>query len=384
MTTTVFDKNRPFLASMTERVYLTKPDSLKKTQHLVLDLKGSGLSYQPGDSIGVYPRHDPELVSKTLKALKACGSEKVFLKSSDEPMTLEKCFTSSANITSVSPKLLRAVAERQTNPSKKEQLQTLQTEENRAAFKAFVGMHEVWDFLKAHEEVQFTPQELVDLLMPLLPRFYSIASSQKFVGDEVHLTVAPFEYESNGQLRRGVCTHFLCSLASLHTPEVPLFVQSSHGFSLPNNSHVPLIMIGPGTGVAPFRSFLQERLHSHKSTGRHWLFFGERNRAHDFLYEEDWKQLCKNGHLRLDLAFSRDQKHKLYVQHKMWEHGDELYRWLEEGAYIYVCGDASRMAKDVEAMLLAIIQEFGKKEVQESKEYIKRLRREKRYLRDIY
>jgi sulfite reductase (NADPH) flavoprotein alpha-component len=279
---------------------------------------------------------------------------------------------------------MRVVAERQTNLVKKHALETLLQESQREACKVYLVNHEVWDFLEANEEVCFSSQDLADLLMPLLPRFYSISSSQKFVGEEVHLTVAPLEYESNGQLRRGVCTHYLCSLAELHKPSVPVFIQPSHGFHLPENPEIPMIMIGPGTGIAPFRAFLQERLYHHQSKGKHWLFFGEWNQAHDFFYEEEWKEFCNRGHLRLDLAFSRDQEHKIYVQHKMWEQGKELWRWLEEGAHLYVCGDAQRMAKDVEAMLQAIVIEFGKKESQAAKNFLKHLRQEKRYLRDVY
>jgi sulfite reductase (NADPH) flavoprotein alpha-component len=379
-----YNKQNPFLASVKERYSLSKPGSQKKTQHLVLDLRGSGITYAVGDSIGVFPRHDPELVQKTLQALKATGKEMVQLKQTGEVISLADHLTAKANITDVSPKLFREVTARQVDSDKKHELEQLRQEENREALKAYLEKHEVWDFLIANEEVSFTPQEIVDLLMPLLPRFYSISSSQKFVGEEVHLTIAPLEYESNGHKRRGVCTHYLCQLVDLHTPVVPIFVQPSHGFYLPQDLHASMVMIGPGTGIAPFRAFLQERLLHHQSKGKHWLFFGEWNRAYDFFYEEEWLEFSKWGHLRLDLAFSRDQEHKVYVQHKMWENGEELYQWLEEGAYLYVCGDAQRMAKDVEAMLQAIVQEFGKKEAQAAKDYIKQLRQQKRYLRDVY
>lgn len=384
MSASLYHKHNPFLASIKERYALSKTGSGKNTQHLVLDLRGSGLTYQVGDSIGIQPRHDPVLVRKTLKALKATGEEKVHIQPSGVSLSLADFLALKANITDVSPKLFREVLARQTDRDKHYALEELRQECNREALKAYLEKHEVWDFLLANEEAVFTPQEIAALLMPLLPRFYSISSSQKHVGDEVHLTVAPLEYESNGHKRRGVCTHFLCELTDLHDPVVPLFVQPSHGFSLPHDPHAPLIMIGPGTGIAPFRAFLQERLVHHRSSGRHWLFFGEWNRAYDFFYEEDWSDFCKWGHLRLDLAFSRDQEHKVYVQHKMWESGEELFRWLEEGAYLYVCGDAKRMAKDVENMLQNIVQDYGKKDLQEAREYIKHLRQQKRYLRDVY
>jgi sulfite reductase (NADPH) flavoprotein alpha-component len=257
-------------------------------------------------------------------------------------------------------------------------------ENNRDALKAYLKLHEIWDLLLFHFEVHLTPQELADLLMPLLPRFYSISSSQRYVGEEVHLTIAPLEYESNGHKRRGVCTHYLCELVELHNPVVPVFIQPSHGFKLPEDLLAPIVMIGPGTGVAPFRAFLQERVLHHQTKGKHWLFFGEWNRSSDFFYEEDWLLFEQKGYLRLDAVFSRDQEEKIYVQHKMFEHGEELFKWLEEGAYLFVCGDAERMAKDVEATLLTIIQEYGKKDLLEAREYIKRLRQHKRYLRDVY
>jgi sulfite reductase (NADPH) flavoprotein alpha-component len=349
-----------------------------------LDLRGSGLTYEVGDSIGIFPVHDHELVKKTLASAKATGHELVFLKQTDIFFTFEEFLIKKGNITDVSPKLIREVYARQRDEDKKHQLEELLKEENRGALKEYLGKHEVWDFLETHSEVNFAPQELADLLMPLLPRFYSISSAQSCVGDEVHLTVAPLEYEANGHKRRGVCTHYLCELAELHNPIVPVFIQPSHGFRLPNEHDASLLMIGPGTGIAPFRAFLQERVLINRVTGKHWLFFGEWNREFDFFYEEEWSFFQQQGHLQLDLAFSRDQQNKVYVQHKMLESGEEFFRWLEEGAYLYVCGDAQKMAKDVEAALQTIIQEFGRMEPPAARDYIKRLRQQKRYLRDVY
>lgn len=380
----LYHKQNPFLAAIKERYALSKPGSKKNTQHLVLDLRGSGMRYEVGDNIGIFPQHDPELVEKTLQALKAKGREIIKNKHTGEFIPLVDYLTLKANITEISPKLFREIAARQTDADKKHRLEELLQENQREACKSYLEKHEVWDFLLSNDEVDLTPQEFSDLLMPLLPRFYSISSSQKIVGDEVHLTVAPLEYESNGHKRRGVCTHYLCSLVELHAPVIPVFVQSSHGFGLPQDPHTPLIMIGPGTGIAPFRAFMQERFYHHQSKGRHWLFFGEWTRSFDFFYQEEWEELSKKGHLRMELAFSRDQEHKVYVQHKMWEAGEELYQWLEEGAYLYVCGDAQSMAKDVETMLQSIVQEFGAKDQQAAREYIKLLRKQKRYLRDVY
>lgn len=380
-----YNKQNPFLASIKERYSLNKAGSQKKTYHLVLDLKGSDLRYEVGDSIGVIPQHDSELVQKTLDAMRASGGEIVVDKQTGESIPLFDSLTSKVNITTISPKLLREVASRQPNQEKRDFLERMREESNREECKVYLQKHEVWDFLLSNHEVAFTPQELVDLLMPLLPRFYSISSSQKFVGDEVHLTIAHFEYVSNGHERKGVCTHYLCNLVDLNVPSVPVFVQSSHGFGIPHEEpHVPLIMVGPGTGIAPFRAFLQERILHHGSKGKHWLFFGGQTRAHDYFYENEWEELGQKGHLQVDLAFSRDQEHKVYVQHKMREKGSELFQWLEEGAYLYVCGDAQRMAKDVEATLQSIIEEFGGRDAQAARDYIKQLRQSKRYLRDVY
>lgn len=378
-----YSKQNPFLASVKSRYTLSKSGSEKKTQHLVLDIKGSNLTYEVGDSVGIFALYDPEIVEKTLRAMKANGNEMVQLKNTSEKISLSKFLTSEANITDVSPKLFKEVFARQSNPSKKADLEFLLKEENRDKLKSCLNEHEVWDFLLSHSEVEFKAQEVADMLMPMLPRFYSISSSQRYVGDEIHLTIAPLEYESRGYKRRGVCTHFLCSMTQLHNPAVPIFIQSSHGFRLPSDVNASMIMIGPGTGVAPFRAFIQERLY-HKSKGKHWLFFGEWNRHSDFFYEEDWNHFATKAHLRVDAVFSRDQANKMYVQHKLEEHGKELFKWIEEGAYIYVCGDAQRMAKDVEVSLQNIIQKYGFKEEKTAKEYIKSLRQEKRYLRDVY
>lgn len=383
MNASTYHRHQPFLASIRDRYTLSKHGSEKKTKHLVLDLRGSGITYEAGDSIGVFPKHEEELIAKTLHALGASGDELILVKQTEVLTPFAEFLRNMANLTVISPKLLREIFKRQSNPVKKKELEELQQEENREALKAYLEKHEVWDFLLAHSEVFLPPQDLADLLMPMLPRFYSISSSQKYVGEEAHITVAPFEYESNGHQRRGVCTHYLCQLAELHAPVVPVFIQPAHGFRLPEDPHIPIVMVGPGTGIAPFRAFLQERIYRN-SKGRHWLFFGERNRNHDFFYEQDWIDFNKQGHLQLDLAFSRDQEDKIYVQHRMQEKGEELYHWLEEGAYLYVCGDAKRMAKDVEATLLEIIQEFGQKGNLEAKDYLKSLRQQKRYQRDVY
>lgn len=378
-----YDKQNPFLASIKQRYSLCKSGSGKRTSHVVLDLHGSNLIYHVGDSVGIYAHNADELIEKTLKILGATGDELITPKQGGSPLTVYDYFKYKASLTEVPQKLLRELSSKLKCSDKKQSLDELLKPENHAALKLFLSQHEVWDLLESHREVSFEPQELADILMPLLPRFYSIASSQNHVGSEVHLTVAPVEYETRGHQRRGVCTHFLLNLCALNNPSVPLFIQPTHSFRPPENHEQAMIMIGPGTGIAPFRAFMQERMYK-SAKGDHWLFFGEWNKDSHFFYEEEWRDWADRGLLRLETAFSRDQSEKVYVQHKMQENGSEIFDWLENGAHIYVCGDANKMAKDVEAMLLEIIQAHGKRDLARARDYVKKLRQEKRYLRDVY
>jgi sulfite reductase (NADPH) flavoprotein alpha-component len=376
------DKNNPFLAAIKERYRLSKCGSLKHTYHIVLDIEDSGIAYNVGDSIAIYASHSDALVERTIEAIRAAGNEQVSDKHGNSH-NLRTFLKHKANITEVSRKLLREIATRQTAAEKREKLEWLFDESHKEALKAYLEKHELWDLLHAHPEVHFSPQEIADLLMPLLPRFYSIASSQSTTPHEIHLTVAYLRYTSNEQQRAGVCTHYLCELAPLDTREVAIYVQPHHGFTVPADGCSDMIMVGPGTGVAPFRAFMQERL-ARGASGRHWLFFGEWHSAYDYFYEEFWQELESSRQLQISTAFSRDQEHKVYVQNRMREQGQELYEWLCRGALFYVCGDAHRMAKDVDATLHAIVEEHGNKTALEAKAFIKQMRSEKRYLRDVY
>lgn len=378
-----YNKSNPFLATIKERYNLTLPGSKKNTQHIVLDISNSNLTYHVGDSIGIFPINHSDLVEKTLKAMHASGNEIIIDKHSGQSLPLHEFLTKKANVTDFSKKLLFILAEHQPNPQKKEFLLSLIAEGAQEKFKAYTETRELWDTLAENQEVEISLQELCHLLMPLLPRLYSISSSMNLVGEEVHLTVGVLKYQTNGIQRVGVCTHYLCEIVPLNEPVVPVYIQPHHGFTLPPSSDAPIIMIGPGTGVAPFRAFMQERI-IRQAQGKNWLFFGECNRATDFFYEEFWANLKDQGQLRLEAAFSRDQEHKIYVQHKMLENGAEFYEWIMNGAYIYVCGDASRMAKDVEAALQEIIRVHGQKDEVEARAMVKKLRSEKRYLRDVY
>jgi sulfite reductase (NADPH) flavoprotein alpha-component len=373
-----YNKNNPFLASIKERYSLCKPGSGKETQHIVLDMSGSGIHYEVGDSVAVFPENDPYLVQRTLEVMGAEGTEIINDKRTNEKWELRSFLTKKAGITEFSKKFVTELAKRQPNEIKKIKLE----ETLESSFKEYQATRELWDALLENIEVKFDLQELCDLMMPLMPRFYSISSSRNVVGEEVHLTVALLSYKTNEQLRRGVCTHYLCNLAPLNESVIPIYFQSGKEFTIPKKSDVPIIMIGPGTGIAPFRAFMQERVL--QANAKNWLFFGEWHKNHNFFYEDFFVELESKGNLRLDLAFSRDHEKKVYVQHKMMESGKELYEWLQSGALLYVCGNASSMAKDVELALHNIIQEHGKLSEVETKAFVKQLRNEKRYIRDVY
>ncbi|EFB41197.1 MULTISPECIES: sulfite reductase [Parachlamydia] len=379
----IYDRKNPFLATIKERYSLCNPGSKKNTYHLVLDLKDSGISYAVGDSVAIFPQHDVELVDQTLQILNASGDEIVFDKRAQETLPLRTFLTTKAAITTVSRKLYTETAARQLDADKKAQLDYFLQSENQPLLKSYLEEHGLWEFLEEHQEVQWDLQELCNCLMPLLPRFYSIASSMKAVGEEMHLTVALPHTLTDEQIKRGVCTHYLCHLAPLNESVVPLYVQAHHGFTTPENIHAPMIMIGPGTGIAPFRAFMQERM-AQNAPGKNWLFFGEWHRAHNFFYEGYWRDLEAKGNLRLDAAFSRDQEQKIYVQHLLLEKGAEVFEWLQNGATLFVCGDAHQMAKDVEKTLKQIVSTHGKLDEAETEKYLKTLKSEKRYLRDVY
>lgn len=379
---TIYTKTNPFLSQVKERYSLCKPTSNKNTFHVVLDVKGSDLTYEVGDSLGIFAVNDPQDIKNTLMALKATGEELVTEKSGTVTK-LADFLAKKANLKDISRKFLGEAAKRQTKPEKKEQLDTLFLEGNKNLLNDYIEKHEIWDFLIENEETQFSYQEVCSLMMPMLPRLYSIASSQLVAKEEVHLTISMLQYHTNDHPRHGVCSNFLWNLVSLNDPVVFIYVQPHHGFTLPQDLAKDIIMVGPGTGVAPYRAFMQERIAT-KASGRNWLFFGERTRDGEFFYEDYWTKLESEGLLQLDLAFSRDQQEKIYVQHRLLEKGSEVYSWLESGAIFYVCGDAHHMAKDVDATLNHIIQTHGQKTEEEAKLYLKQLRHDKRYLRDVY
>jgi sulfite reductase (NADPH) flavoprotein alpha-component len=362
-----------------ERYALTKTGSSKETYHISLDTKGVQLEYSVGDSIAVHAENDPLLVDQILTVLHAQGDELILNARTQELMKVRDFLRTRANLSRLTSSFLKLFLDY----GKNDQLETLLEKENKPLLSNYLKMHDPLSFFRSFPEIRVPLQEICTQFGPLLPRFYSIASSQKWVQDELHLTVALSTFEISGEKRYGVASHFLCNLAEIQKTSIPIYVQHAHAFSLPSQEQTPIIMIGPGTGVAPFRGFVQERL-ALKHPGKNWLFFGERNRNTDYFYEEFWTSLLEKNALKLDLAFSRDQNEKCYVQHKMLENAQELWSWIQEGAHLYVCGDAERMAKEVDATLHRIVEEQGNLSPEDSKAFIKGLRTQKRYLLDVY
>lgn len=371
-----FGKSNPFPARLLKNVLLNKPGSVKEVRHYEISLEGSGLTYEAGDALGVVPVNCPALVDEMLAAVGCAGDEIVTVNNSN--ISLREALTRHLDMCKPSQELLGAVA----THAPGSELAALLAPERRDDLKKWLWGRDVQDIIRLAEK-PFSPIELVPLLRKLAPRLYSISSSPKAHPDEVHLTVSAVRYESFGRGRKGVASTFLADRIG-DADCVKVFVQPSHGFKPPVNGDLPMIMVGPGTGIAPFRAFLEERK-ACGASGKNWLFFGDQKRAVDFLYDTELGAWEKEGHLtRLDLAFSRDQAEKVYVQDRMIANAPELWSWLEAGAHFYVCGDASRMAKDVDAALHRIIETAGGKTPDDAKAYVAKLKSEKRYQRDVY
>ena len=372
----VFSKTNPFPAKLLKNVLLNKAGSAKEVRHYEISLAGSGLTYDAGDALGVVPVNCPSLVDEMLGAMGCSGTESVTI--SETSMPLREAFTHHLDLCKPPQELLAAIV----NRAPISDLAPLLAPERRDDLKKFLWGRDVLDLLRLVDQ-PFSPSELISLLRKLAPRLYSISSSLKAHPGEVHLTVSAVRYESFGRERKGVASTFLADRIG-DTDCVKVFVQPSHGFKPPVNGDAPMIMVGPGTGIAPFRAFLEERQMC-GARGKNWLFFGDQKRAHDYLYEAELNAWHRDGHLtRLNLAFSRDQDAKVYVQDRMRENAAELWSWLENGAHFYVCGDAARMAKDVDAALHHVIETAGDKSADEAKAYVAKLKSEKRYQRDVY
>src|SRR3989475_5989388 len=374
-----YTRANPFSARLVVNRRLSGPESEKDTRHFEIDLTGWGLSFEVGDSLAVYPMNDTELVDEIIRALGADGDEQV-PRPRREPTTLREALLRDYSITQPTPKFLKAIAQR---ASAAPTLNYLLAPNRKQDLETYLWGVEIVDFLSEHPSARFAPQEFVGLLTKLQPRLYSVASSLRAYPDQVHFIVDVVRYESNGRIRKGVCSSFLAERAD--DVPVPVFPTVAKHFHLPDDPNTPIIMVGPGTGVAPFRAYLQER----KATGargKNWLFFGSQHERCDFAYGDEFNAFMKEGILtRLDCAWSRDQPEKIYVQHRMKENAGEVLKWIDaDRAHFFVCGDARRMAKDVDATLRKIVQEHGGKSVEQANEYVEKLKSDKRYTRDVY
>ena len=371
-----FDKRHPFEAEVIENIVLTGRGSTKETRHLEVSLEGSGLSYEPGDALGVVPSNEPQLVSALLECLALPADAAVTVR--QEPMTIGEALEHSFEITAATPRFLSHWAQ----ITGAQELQKLRDESEQAHRTAFLHEHHVIDIIERFPAPGVDPDWFLAGLRPLQPRLYSIASSSVAVEHEAHLTVSTVRYTLRGTERTGVASGYLAR-SDGEGATLPVYVQANEHFHLPADD-VPIVMIGAGTGVAPYRAFMQER-EERGASGRSWLFFGERNFRSDFLYQIEWQALLENGVLgRLDLAFSRDGAQKVYVQDRVRERGRELYEWLQDGAWLYVCGDANGMAPGVHAALIDVVAEHGAFDRDGAESYLAELKSDHRYRLDVY
>ncbi|QBM24795.1 NADPH-dependent assimilatory sulfite reductase flavoprotein subunit [Citrobacter arsenatis] len=372
--TSPYTKEAPLTASLAVNQKITGRDSEKDVRHIEIDLGDSGLRYQPGDALGVWYQNDPALVKELVELLWLKGDEPVTVDGKTLPLAeaLEWHFELTVNTGNI--------VENYATLTRSESLLPLVGD--KAQLQHYAATTPIVDMVR-FSPAQLDAQALVDLLRPLTPRLYSIASSQAETDNEVHVTVGVVRYDIEGRARAGGASSFLADRVE-EEGEVRVFIEHNDNFRLPVNPQTPVIMIGPGTGIAPFRAFMQQRA-AEGAEGKNWLFFGNPHFTEDFLYQVEWQSYVKEGVLsRIDLAWSRDQKEKVYVQDKLRQQGAELWRWINDGAHIYVCGDANRMAKDVEQALLEVIAEFGVMDIEAADEFLSELRIERRYQRDVY
>lgn len=373
-----YSKNKPFAAELKEEIILNGRGSAKETLHVELSLEGSGLTYEVGDALGVFPENCPEVSEHMLRCAGFRGDE--IKEIEGEYLTIQEILLGGYDVTSLNKSLMRKYAA----VAKNRALDALLKDENKSKLTDYLHGRELCDLFYDFPSVdQLSVDHLLGLLRKMPPRLYSIASSLKAHPDEVHLCVGVVRYDTHGKERKGVCSTFLADRRGVGD-KVPVYVHANKNFKLPADPDTPIIMVGPGTGIAPFRAFIEERA-AIGAKGRNWLFFGDQRFQTDFLYQTEWQDYQKSGLLsRMDVAFSRDTDQKIYVQHRMKERAEDLYAWLEEGAYFYVCGDASRMAKDVHRALIEIIAEQGGRSAEDAEAHVKALQKERRYQRDVY
>lgn len=372
-----YGKKHPFPAKVLTHVRLSGRNSAKNTCHVELSLDGSGMDYKPGDVVGIFPRNAQPMVDEMLQLTDLDGDVPVTV--GEETLSLRDALTAKFDITGLGLPIAKKYAALTGNP----ELTTALSEENLPTFKEWMVGRELRDLLERFPLRGQSVDAFVGILRKLPPRLYSIASSLKAHPGEVHLTVGAVYYSTHGREREGVCSSYLCDRIGLGET-VDLYTHTNKNFFIPDDPQTPIIMVGPGTGIAPFRAFVEERA-AIGATGKNWLFFGEQHFNEDFLYQLEWQDYLKQGVLsRMDVAFSRDTESKVYVQHRMLEHAKDIYAWIQEGAYFYVCGDAARMAKDVHAALLQIYRKVGGHSESAAEEAVKALQKDKRYQRDVY
>jgi sulfite reductase (NADPH) flavoprotein alpha-component len=369
-----YTKKAPYTATLLESLKITGRDSVKDIRHIEISLEDSGIQYRPGDSLGVWFKNDVSLVDSLTNLLDVDSD--VSVNWSGETLSFNDVLVNKVELTQSYP----TFANKYAGYADKVELNALL--DDKSVLREYLSQRQIIDVVRQFP-AKITAQQFVDTLRSMTPRLYSIASSQAEVEDEVHLTVALVEYDAHGHTHQGGASSFLSTRLE-EGGEVGIFVEKNDNFRLPNDGNVPVIMIGPGTGIAPFRAFMQQR-EAEEASGENWLFFGNPNYTQDFLYQTEWQRFVKDGVLnKVSLAFSRDQEEKIYVQHRMLEQGAELYQWLEQGAHIYVCGDANHMAKDVQDALVQIVIKHGAKSEEQAEQYISDLRRVKRYQKDVY
>ena len=370
----IYSKKNPFSGTLLASQKITGRDSVKDIRHIEISLEDSGIQYQAGDALGVYFLNDADMVTRVIAAYGLDADASVII--GEHTLSLGHALTEKCELTLSYPTFVKALADTTNDPG----LVALLAD--KTALREYLVPRQIVD-IAIDYPVAITAQQLVDACRPLTARLYSIASSQSEVEDEVHLTVALVEYDAHGFTHQGGASGFLSTRLE-EGAAVKVYVESNDNFRLPADPNTPVIMVGPGTGIAPFRAFMQER-DAQDAQGNNWLFFGNPNFTQDFLYQTEWQGYVKSGLLsKVSLAFSRDQAEKVYVQHRLVEQGSEVYKWLEQGAHFYVCGDANHMEKDVEQALLDIYQTHGKQTADEAKKSLLALRKAKRYQKDVY
>ena len=369
-----YTKKLPYTATLLESQKITGRDSVKDIRHIEISLENSGIQYRPGDALGVWFKNDINLVDELTTLLGLQGDTSVNWSGDD--YNFNDALINKLELTQSYPTFVTKYAKYANNIELNALL------DDKSVLREYLSQRQIIDVVRQYP-AKLNAQQFVDTLRMITPRLYSIASSQAEVEDEVHLTVALVEYDAHGYAHQGGASSFLSTRLD-EGGEVNVFVEKNDNFRLPDDGNTPVIMIGPGTGIAPFRAFMQQR-EAEEASGENWLFFGNPNYTQDFLYQTEWQRFVKDGVLnKVSLAFSRDQEQKVYVQHRMLEQGAEIYQWLEQGAHIYVCGDANHMAKDVQDALVQIVIAHGAKSDEQAEQYISDLRRAKRYQKDVY